>query len=158
MPQAMDLLLATPMISPRLPAMRDPGPAIDITMGRRNCPLLRGQSTQIGTPVYRKALALANDAPAAVRQLAGRAVDHLWLAIDPDGVLEVAAQRALGIVVGIARNELAAMPALRVFPFLFLAGEQRFVGGAIGIFAIGLIEASADGATDHRAERCAKHR
>src|SRR5687768_11121631 len=108
MPQAIDLLLATPMIKPRLPAMRGPGPAIKTTTERRNCPLLRAQFTRIGPRVYRKAPDdSGDDAPASIRQLAGRAVDHFWLSVDPDRVLEIAAQCALRIVIGFARNKFS---------------------------------------------------
>ena len=52
---------------------------------------------------------LADDAPAAVGHLAGRAFDQLRFAIDPDRMLEIAAHAVFVIVIGPARPETTAL-------------------------------------------------
>ena len=89
-------------------------------------------------------MVLPHHAPAAVGELAGRAIHDFRFAFHPDRMLEIAAQRTLRIVIGFARHELSAMAALRILPVFLFPVEQCLIGGPIGIVPIGIIEAPSD--------------
>src|SRR5438552_15677788 len=93
----------------------------------------------------------ADDAPAAVAHFAGRTLDDLRLAIDPDRVLEVAAHAIFVIAIGTPRPEAPAMAALGIVPIGLTAGSEGAVCSVISALTVIVVEVAANRAPDHGA-------